>query len=255
MRGPAYCISWGSSETSRALFLAVVCLALAGTIAAAETQLSVRLSWGHRFDAQPYFVKLSGENLVVQNQQLTQAEPGDELRDSAARSRAGAGDVDGLSCGVQFEPRSIQAITNAQQIWKVLLAKTDPGAVRRLQADPGYRPDPRKLTIQLDEGGTRGFSLTVDQLLTQKAFWFPELDLFVNAGEPPVSFSEHEKDLQSQRGRRILERVDQEPEATYSQFTARWEDMGSPAYQNPASVSPGHIVGLTWDSALYKFGC
>ena len=36
--------------------------------------------------------------------------------------------------------------------------------------------------------------------------------------------------------------------------TPRWEDMGSPAYQHPSQPAPGHIVGLTWDSAVPKFG-
>ena len=30
--------------------------------------------------------------------------------------------------------------------------------------------------------------------------------------------------------------------------------MGHPSYKNPAQVGPGHIVGVTWDSALHKFG-
>ena len=30
--------------------------------------------------------------------------------------------------------------------------------------------------------------------------------------------------------------------------------MGNPAYSNPQPRGPGHIVGLTWDSAIHKFG-
>ena len=30
--------------------------------------------------------------------------------------------------------------------------------------------------------------------------------------------------------------------------------MGSPTYRNPHQQGPGHIVGLTWDSAVRKFG-
>jgi cytidylate kinase len=58
-------------------------------------------------------------------------------------------------------------------------------AAQRLQAYPAYRPDSRKLTVHLDEAGTRGFSLTVDQLLKEKSFWLPELDVFVSAGDSP----------------------------------------------------------------------
>jgi hypothetical protein len=155
---------------------------------------------------------------------------------------------------LHFAPKSIAPITNEQQIWKHLFKHGDPGAAHRLQSDPAYRPDPRKLTVQLDETGTRGFSLTMDQLLTQRNFWLPEFDVFVTAGDPPVSFAANQQALEGLRGQRVLDRVAREPEATYAQYTARWEDMGNPAYQNPQSVPPGHIVGLTWDSALYKFG-
>ncbi len=56
------------------------------------------------------------------------------------------------------------------------------------------------------------------------------------------------------KARAVLEQVQQEPEATYELYTSRWEDMGGPAYKHPSQPAPGHIVGLTWDSALYKFG-
>ena len=60
--------------------------------------------------------------------------------------------------------------------------------------------------------------------------------------------------IQPYAGQRILDQLEREPEATYEQYTARWEDLGSPSYQNPHSVPPGHIVGVTWDSAIPKFG-
>jgi len=52
----------------------------------------------------------------------------------------------------------------------------------------------------------------------------------------------------------VLAQVAREPEASYDQFTSRWEDMGSPTYKNPSAVGPGHIICLSWDSALPKFG-
>ena len=170
------------------------------------------------------------------------------------RSEAGGGDIDGLSCVLRFPARSVGPLKHVHPIWEYLLSHGDPGAASRLRADGSFRPDPRRLTIELDEAGTRGFSLTLDQLLTQRAFWLPELDVFVSAGEPSVSFEAHQRTLKAVRGQRVLDRVEREPEATYAQYTARWEDLGSPSYRNPKSVPPGHIVGLTWDSALYKFG-
>ncbi len=219
------------------------------------TNLRVEITWGYRStNVQAFFVKLAGQELTLAGAMLEQGEGADTLRDGVARTRAGAGDVDGLSCTVRFAPQSIAPITNAHSIWKHLWQHGDAGAAQRLQTDPAYRPDPRKLTVQLHEAGTRGFSLTVDQLLTQKTFWLPELDVFVSAGEPPVSFATHQQALEPKRGQRVLDRVAREPEASYAEFTARWADMGNPVYLNPHSIPPGHIVGLTWDSALYKFG-
>ncbi|MFO1497746.1 MAG: hypothetical protein U1G07_05020 [Verrucomicrobiota bacterium] len=94
----------------------------------------------------------------------------------------------------------------------------------------------------------------MDQLLTEKTFWFPELDLFVSAGDPSMDFEVNQERLRGSAGRRVLDRVREGAEATYAEFTNRWEDMGSPHYHNPRSVAPGHIVGLTWDSSIYKFG-
>ena len=70
----------------------------------------------------------------------------------------------------------------------------------------------------------------------------------------PFSFDEHQVQLQPWRGKGILDQVRAEPEATYEQYTARWEDMGSPKYVNPSQPFPGHIVCVTWDSAIPKFG-
>jgi hypothetical protein len=102
--------------------------------------------------------------------------------------------------------------------------------------------------------GTRGFTVSIDQLLTEKALWVPAFHAYVTAGERPVSFQDHQRELAPWKGQRILERVEQEPEASYADYTARWEDMGSPAYTHPNQPAPGHIVGLTWDSAIAKFG-
>jgi hypothetical protein len=68
------------------------------------------------------------------------------------------------------------------------------------------------------------------------------------------TFGEHQRQLEASKGRRLLRQVAGEPEATYEQWAARWEDMGSPAYRHPSQPAPGHVVCLTWDSAIPKFG-
>ena len=60
--------------------------------------------------------------------------------------------------------------------------------------------------------------------------------------------------LEARKGQRILDRVRIEPEATYAQYTRALGGHGHPAYSNPQQRGPGHIVGLTWDSAIRKFG-
>jgi hypothetical protein len=50
-------------------------------------------------------------------------------------------------------------------------------------------------------------------------------------------------------GRRILDRIRHEPEASYEQYTALWADMGNPKHNHPI-----HLVGVTWDSAIPKYG-
>ncbi len=219
--------------------------------------LPLRISWGHRSAvARPFFVRLVGLGVGVGDAHLDGVELPDVLEagSSIARTIAGAGDVDELSCRLRFAPATITNIANVHSIWKYLWRFGDAGAAQRLQADPANRPDSRQVAIELNGEGTRGFRLTVDQLVSQKSFWFPELDLFVAAGEVPETLAGHLSKIEGRRGQRVLDRVERDAEASYRQFAGRWEDMGSAAFQNPNAVSPGHIVGLTWDSALYKFG-
>ena len=74
----------------------------------------------------------------------------------------------------------------------------------------------------------------------------------------PARFRPHtlriQKQLAPYAGLRVLDKVEKEPEATYDEYKAKWADMGSPEYMHPVKEGPGHIVCLTWDSAIPKFG-
>jgi hypothetical protein len=256
-----------SSPPALALLVGAVALASAergafaqqaekpGIATAGETQLTLHLSWGHQSAANtPFYIRLLTHELAIANTVRKGLEADDTFRGGAWQTRAGGGDVDGLELTLRFPERRVRPITNLHSIWGYLLANSDPDTARRLRLDPAYRPDPRTLTVQMNEDATKGFSVTADQLLTNKCFWVPSLDVLLSVGEAPLSFADCQKELAPWAGRRVLDQVQREPEASYEQFTARWEDMGSPAYNNPHSVAPGHTVCLAWDSSLYKFG-
>ena len=244
----------------RILRVALVSLWMGVSVAtpvAAEyrSELKVRVTWGHRSaGAGAFEVKILAEQVEIAGTSAEGMEAGDQLEEGLWRTTAGAGDVDGLLLTLYYPDAPIKEIQNLHSIWKYLFEHSDADTASRLRGDPAFRPDPRKLMIQMDEQGTRGFSVTIDQLLRNKAFWVPSLDVYVAIGETPVSFDEHQVQLRPWRGKSILDQVHTEPEATYEQYTARWEDMGSPKYVNPSQPFPGHIVCVTWDSAIPKFG-
>lgn len=220
-----------------------------------QESLKVRITWGHTSPrATAFCLQLTSKEATITGLTGVGLEPDDQLRETVCETRSGNGDVDGVAFTLQYTPREIKPIEKPHRIWADLIAQSDPDTTQRLKQDPAYRPDPRVLTIQMDRDGTKGFSVTVDQLLQSRVFWVPSLDVFVAAGDNPPSFAEHQSQLEAFRGKRVLDQVQREPEATYEQFTGRWEDMGSPAYKHPTQPIPGHLVGLTWDSALYKFG-
>jgi hypothetical protein len=221
--------------------------------ALAEESVAVHLSWGHRSPTNTDFlVRIRGQEVSLDDFKSEGCEPQDVISGNTARSRAGGGDVDGLVFQVRYAPATISPITNLHSIWKYLVDHSDPAAAERLLADPGNRPDSRQITIQLNEAGIRGFSITLDQLLRKKAFWVPELDVFV--GLEGVTFTNVLKELEPFLGTRIEDIAAKSAEPTYADFKRLWEDMGSPSYKNPHSVPPGHIICLSWDGSLHKFG-
>ena len=239
------------------LLLCWIALQTSGAPAADSGDLKVRLSWGHRSpSARPYYVKLVPADSAIQvlNASGDSLEPGDGFKEGAWQTTAGQGDVDGVTLTLRYYSRSSTRIQNLHIIWADLIAQSDAETARRLSQDAAFHPGCPKLEIQLNAAGTAGFSLTVDQLLNNRALWVPAQDVFVTAGDSPPTFADHQAELERWRGSSVLDRVKVEPEATYEQFASLWEDMGSPGYRHPRAPEPGHIVCLTWDSAISKFG-
>jgi len=239
------------------LFIYWQVMMLTSTLVASEPQgqLKLRLTWGHQSpDTTAFYIKLLTESVEIADVSGLDLEPADQFKEDAWVTQAGGGDVDGVELMLQYLETPVRIISNLHSIWAYLIEHSDEDTAQRLRQDPANRKDPRKLTIQMNREGTKGFSITTDQLLQNKIFWIPSLDIYLAVGDSPVSFDEHLKDIEPWKGKRILDEVHKEPEATYRQYTARWEDMGSPDYVNPHQPYPGHIVCVCWDSAIHKFG-
>ena len=233
----------------------MVCAALAAG-SAAPGRMKVRITWGHRAPrAERYFIQLApGPGVRVAGPAGYALEAGEGLRGEAWQTSAGAGDVDGVEFSLSYPPEPAARLRATHIIWADLIAASDPDTARRLAGDAAFTPAAPRLTVLTNAEGTAGFTVTVPQLVAEKALWIPALDIYIAAGEPLTAFAGHEKELAPWAWKRILDQVRREPEATYEQYKARWEDMGNPAYTNPQQRGPGHIVCLTWDSAIPKFG-
>lgn len=206
-----------------------------------ELRLSVSIGYTAKERA-PFFVKLTGSPNVA-------------VDDSAEwQGSSGAGHIETHSFMLRYAPAVVKPIEDMHVIWADLIAHSDADTVTRLTGDPAWRQDDRKFTLTLNAEDTRGFSLTVDQLLQNKTFWVPSLDVYISTGPAPRSYSEIQSELAPHAGSRVLETVERAPEATYAEYKAKWADMGSPDYMHPVQEGPGHIICLSWDSTLAKFG-
>ena len=177
---------------------------------------------------------------------LEPASGGVEIRDVAH-------EANGIRFTLVYPNEPEQRLQNLHIIWADLIANSDADTARRLTQDPAFHLNASKFSVLLDPEGTKGFTVAADQLRDQKALWIPSLHIYMTAGDEPVPFKKHLAQIAAWNGQRILDRVHAEPEATYELYKSRWEDMGSPSYIHPAQPAPGHIVCLTWDSAIAKF--
>jgi hypothetical protein len=203
-------------------------------------KLAVRVTWGYtRPASSSYAVKVSADR---------------GMRVGPVASYPTVGDVHGIQFVLDCPPRDEPRLQKLQVIWADLLAAADADTARRLGHDAAMDPHAPRLYIRTGEDGTGGFAVTVEQLMRERAIWVPSYDIYIAAGEPFVDFSTHMTLLRPWLGQTILQQIEKEPEATYEQYTARWEDMGSPLYTNPQQTGAGHIIGVGWDSGMHKFG-
>jgi hypothetical protein len=220
----------------------LVILPLAAQCWAAETDsLPVRVTWGHT-------------SSVTAAMQVQVRSDGGAVMKGQVNTGPTEGARDGLQFLLECPPRTEPKLQRLQMIWADLLAAADADSARRIGQDASMDPQSPRLYVQTRAGGTGGFAVTVEQSKRERAIWVPSLDIYITAGAPLVEFEEHLTALGSFRGKRIPDQTQSSPEASYEEYVARWEDMGSPAYRNPQQVEPGHITGLAWDSSIHKFG-
>ncbi len=248
MRTPKVFRALGATAAIAALTLPVY--------ATTPQTIKIRVTWAEGAKARaPYYVKLipsAGASLA--NAAGVSLEPGEGLKNGAWVTQAGAGDADGMEFTLTAVEPEHDQLQDVQVMWSDLMAAADADTALRLSRDAAMHPASPRLTIQMNEQGTRGFTVTARQLRAEKSLWIPAYHVFISTGAQPLPFSTYQEQLGRWRGRRVLDRVRHQAEASYAQYASLWEDMGNPAYKNPQQEGPGQVAGLTWDSAIPKFG-
>lgn len=221
-----------------------------------EKTIRVRLSWGHGVaDLKPYHLRLeTAYGFRLESQSPVGFEAGDSAAKELWNGSAGGGDTDALDLVLRYRHHRKKRIENLHIIWADTISEADSDSISRWAKDANFYPEAPKLTVLLNEAGDLGFSLNLEQLLSQDAFFIPSLGFYVTVGDSPKSFAAHMAELKPWAGKRVLDRVQREPDATLDYFKSQWEDMGDPHFAYPEQRGPGHIVCLAWDSSIAKFG-
>ena len=141
-------------------------------------------------------------------------------------------------------------------MWGYLLHTGAPGQVQRLSDDTWDKPDAPMLTIQLNQQGTTGFSISLEQLVNHGAMWLPEQDVFIALADYPLDFKQH---LAALKGKRTLDLVAESNDASLAQFKDSWIDFGNPLqwnapWQTKYMGTTGHLtVTAAAHGSIYKY--
>ena len=168
-----------------------------------QPSLKVRIEWGHTApQGKAFYVRpsLGAGGVSIESTRPVGLEAGEDGRSGVWQTRAGGGDVDGIEITLHRAARSSETLQNMQVIWADTIAAADPDTARRLLADASLKPASPRLTVQMNEEGTTGFTVTMDQLLTERVIWIPSLDIYITAGDDPVSFDKHQAELKQFSG-------------------------------------------------------
>ena len=219
-------------------------------------QVRVRLSVGQAtVTEQPFYVRVlpgSPSSTVQHLQDTSRSARG--LSPDTWTGNAGAGKPASATFALLYPDDSAAAPRPIHVMWADLISHSDADTAARLSKDALDEDGRPAVRVLLGKDEPHGFTFTVDQLLREKAMWLPAYDVFITLADQPVSFAQYQAALQPFKGKRILDTIPKEPEATYQEYASKWPDMGSPDYVHPHQVAPGHIICLSWDSAIPKFG-
>jgi hypothetical protein len=120
-------------------------LAISPLRAQPPEESTVEISIGHELARSvPFYVHLVASGGVEVNNL------------GAWKGMAGAGHIETQSFKVAYPKIAVQPIQDLHVIWAYLIAHSDADTVRRLTLDPAWRPDPRKITLELNTEGTLG---------------------------------------------------------------------------------------------------
>lgn len=178
----------------------------------------------------------------------------------------GAGDVDELVANVSWQKPTAEQRPHARHegpytpdgdaMWGYLMEHGSPGQAERLRQDPWNQPDAPLLTVQLNEEGTEGFSVPLELLIDQGAMWLPEQHIYLTRADQPIDFQEH---LASLTGKRILDQVMEDPDATLEAFKRCWTDFGNPLvwdkyWETNYMGTTGHLtITAAAHGSIYKY--
>lgn len=170
---------------------------------------------------------------------------------------SGGGDIDELMVKISWNKPVAELLKMSRMnMWPYLMMHGSPGQIERLSKDPWNIPDAPILTVQLDKSGIEGFSISLEQLRNQRAMWLPEQDVYLTIADEPIDFDQH---LTSLSGLRTMERVRNEPDASFGLFKSLWKDFGNPIeYDVPWQTSymgtRGHLTVLAGThGSIYKY--
>lgn len=228
----------------------------------------VKLSFGNTSLTKSYrFVQLKNGSpgLLINNVKGNSLEKNDRAAITSSLN-CGGGDIDELIADLSWPAPNLPLRKLARHedgysvkgdaMWGYLMENGSPGQSGRLAEDPWSKPDAPLLTVFLNEEGTMGFSIGMEQLLKQGAMWIPEHDIFVSIVDKNLKFKNYVKSL---KGTRVLYQVEKSQDASLDEFKKKWPDFGNPltwdkSWQTKYMGLTGHLT-ITAASAgsVYKF--